>query len=68
MKSLGITSSSLFIVGVIEKNLKSAAGNVPNVELKTGLSVNTYDVLKYSKLIFSKEGFAQVEARLAKKP
>jgi large subunit ribosomal protein L4 len=68
MKSLGITSSSLFIVGVIEKNLKSAAGNIPNVELKTGLSVNTYDVLKYSKLIFSKEGFAQVEARLAKKP
>jgi large subunit ribosomal protein L4 len=68
MKSLDITSSSLFIVGVIEKNLKSAAGNIPNVELKTGLSVNTYDVLKYSKLIFSKEGFAQVEARLAKKP
>lgn len=67
LKALGLSGSSLFIVGSIDKKLQSASRNIEAVDLKTGLGINTYDVLKYSKLIFSKEGFAQVEARLAQK-
>lgn len=67
LKSLGLSGSSLFVVGSIDKKLQSASQNIQGVDLKTGLGVNTYDVLKYSKLVFSKDGFAQVEARLARK-
>ncbi len=66
-KSLGVEKTGLFVVGTIDKLLQAASRNVPGVALKTGLGINTYDVLRYSKLVFSKDGFAQVESRLAKK-
>ena len=36
------------------------------VSLKTAGLVNTYDLLKYDKLVFTKGAFEQVEARLVK--
>jgi ribosomal protein L4 len=39
---------------------------VVGVDLTTGLRLNTYDVLKYDKLVFTKSAFEQVEARLNK--
>jgi len=48
------------------KNLTLAARNIENVALTTGDSLNTYDVLRPDKLLFTKSAFEQVEARLNK--
>jgi ribosomal protein L4 len=37
------------------------------VDLVTSDSINTYDVLKYDKLVFTRAAFEQVGARLNKK-
>jgi len=39
---------------------------VANVALTTSDSLNTYDVLRPDKLVFTKGAFEKVEARLAK--
>jgi len=52
--------------GEENKNLTLAARNIANVALTTGDSLNTYDVLRPDKLLFTKSAFEQVEARLSK--
>jgi len=59
--------TSLFLVGEENRNASLASRNLPGVALATGASVITYDLLKYDKLVFTKTGFEQIEARLAKK-
>ncbi|HTJ00979.1 MAG TPA: 50S ribosomal protein L4 [Dongiaceae bacterium] len=66
LSALGIKGTVLVVAAGSEKNLGLAARNVPYVELATGDAVNTYQVLRSDKLVFSKEAFAQVEARLNK--
>lgn len=66
LSALGIKGTVLVVAAGSEKNLALAARNVPYVELATGTAVNTYQVLRSDKLVFSKEAFAQVEARLNK--
>jgi large subunit ribosomal protein L4 len=65
--SLGLAGgTALFVVAAPEKNVELASRNVVGVGLTTGKSVNTYEVLRYDKLVFTKDAFAQVEERLAK--
>ena len=52
--------------GSIDKNLTLASRNIEKVALTTGDALNTYDVLRPDKLIFTKSAFEQVEARLNK--
>jgi large subunit ribosomal protein L4 len=59
--------TSLFLVDEENRNASLASRNLPGVALATGASVITYDLLKYDKLVFTKTGFEQIEARLAKK-
>jgi large subunit ribosomal protein L4 len=58
--------SALFVAQSTDKNLTLASRNVPNVALTTSESLNTYDVLRPDKLVFTRGAFEQVEARLAK--
>ncbi len=67
MKKLGITRTGLFVVDVLEKNARLASRNIPGIKMRTGLNINTYDILKYRTLVFSKAGFQQIETRLVKK-
>jgi len=64
--SLGIDGTSLFIISGTDANVERATRNVVGVDLTTGSRLNTYDVLKYDKLVFTKGAFEQVEARLNK--
>ena len=48
------------------RNLTLASRNVPNVAVKTSDSLNTYDVLRPDKLVFTRGAFEKIEARLAK--
>ena len=65
MSTLELKGSTL-IVAPADKNLTLASRNIPNVELATSDSLNTYDVLRPDKLLFTKSAFEKVEARLTK--
>ena len=50
----------------MDKNLTLASRNLPNVELTTSDTLNTYDVLRSDKLLFTRSAFENIEARLNK--
>jgi large subunit ribosomal protein L4 len=64
IEALGCSGSALVVSTGIDKNLTLAARNVVNVALATSDSLNTYDVLRPDKLVFTKSAFEQIEARL----
>ena len=66
LSALELKGSTLFVAQNTDKNLSLASRNVPNVTLATSDSLNTYDVLRPNKLVFTKGAFEQVEARLTK--
>jgi large subunit ribosomal protein L4 len=62
---LELRGSTLVVSAGVDKNLSLASRNVPNVALATSDSLNTYDVLRPAKLLFTKSAFEKVESRLA---
>jgi len=67
MSALELTGTTLVVSAGTDKNLALASRNVPDVALATCDSLNTYDVLRPKKLLFTKSAFEKVEQRLAKK-
>jgi large subunit ribosomal protein L4 len=65
LSALELKGSAL-IVAAADKNLTLASRNVPDVALPTCEVLNTYDVLRPDKLVFTKNAFEQIEARLGK--
>lgn len=66
LRSLGVDgNTTLVVIGSADAGVERASRNVLGVGLATATSVNTYELLRYDKLVFTKEAFAQVEARLA---
>jgi large subunit ribosomal protein L4 len=67
INALELTGTTLLVsCGEENKNLTLAARNITGVTLTTSDSLNTYDVLRPDKLVFTKTAFEQVEARLTK--
>ena len=66
LSALEVTGSALVVAAGPDKNLALASRNAPNVALTTGDTLNTYDVLRPAKLVFSRSAFQQIEARLTK--
>jgi large subunit ribosomal protein L4 len=66
LSALELKGTALIVSHAGDKNLTLASRNVANVGLTTGDLLNTYDVLRPDKLVFTKQAFEQVEARLAK--
>ena len=62
--ALDCLGSTLIVSNGVDKNLTLASRNVVNVALATSDSLNTYDVLRPDKLVFTKSAFEQIEARL----
>lgn len=54
----------LVCVAGANRNLQLAARNVPEVGCTTGETLNTYQVLRYDKLLFTRTAFEKVEHRL----
>ena len=67
LSALELKGSALFVAQETDRNLTLATRNVPNVTLTTSDSLNTYDVLRPDKLVFTKGAFEKIEARLAEK-
>ena len=65
LNALALKGTAL-IVAPADKNLALASRNVPDVALTTSEGLNTYDVLRPDKLVFTRSAFEQLEARLAK--
>lgn len=64
LAKLELTGTTLVVDAAIEKNLLLASRNVPDVEVTTADLLNTYQVLRPAKLVFTKDAFAKLEARL----
>jgi len=65
LSALELKGSAL-IVAAADKNRTLTSRNVPDVALTTCEVLNTYDVLRPDKLVFTRNAFEQLEARLAK--
>ena len=66
LKALGITNTALFITNDIDDNLLLASRNVAKIEVTTSDFVNTYQVLRSDKLVFTRGAFEKLEERLQK--
>ncbi len=61
-----LTKSTLLVSDTSDnKNLSLACRNIPDVELTTSDTLNTYQVLRYDKIVISKGAFEKLEQRLA---
>jgi len=65
ISALELKGSTLVVSAGIDKNLTLASRNIEKITLTTSDTLNTYDVLRPDKLLFTKSAFEKVEARLA---
>ena len=66
ISTLELKGTTLVVSTASDKNLTLASRNIPTVALATSDSLNTYDVLRPDKLLFTKSAFEQVSDRLTK--
>jgi large subunit ribosomal protein L4 len=66
LDALELTGTTLVVSHGVDKNLTLAARNVPGVELATSDSLNTYEVLRSDKVVFTRGAFENIEQRLSK--
>jgi large subunit ribosomal protein L4 len=64
LKTFELNGSALVIAPAIEQNLQLATRNLQQVELTTADDLNTYQVLRCDKLLFTRSAFEKVEERL----
>src|SRR5258707_12639004 len=64
LTALGLKGTAVVVTNRADENLTLASRNVANVTLTSSDSLNTYDVLRPDKLVFTRGAFEQVEARL----
>jgi large subunit ribosomal protein L4 len=66
LKALDITNTALIVIKGADENLSRASRNIANVEVTTSDLVNTYQVLRSDKIVFTRGAFEQLEDRLQK--
>jgi large subunit ribosomal protein L4 len=68
LNALQVEGPALLVATSQDRNLTLASRNVPAIELATSDSLNTYQVLRFGKLLFTRSAFEKVEQRLAGQP
>jgi large subunit ribosomal protein L4 len=66
LSALKVDGTTLIVSQATDKNLTLASRNVAKVKLTTSDSLNTYEVLRSDKLVFTRGAFEKVEERLGK--
>ncbi len=66
LSALELKGSALVVAQAVDQNLTLASRNMPDVTVTTSDGLNTYDVLRPDKLVFTRNAFEQLEARLGK--
>jgi large subunit ribosomal protein L4 len=64
--ALELKGKTLIVASAADENLMLASRNVADLALTTSDALNTYDVLRPDKLLFTRSAFEKVEARLGK--
>ena len=64
--ALELKGTTLVVASAADKNLSLASRNLPAVAVATSDSLNTYDVLRPDKLLFTRSAFEKVSDRLTK--
>ena len=64
LKSFGMEGTALVVAPAAEKNLMLATRNIKKVEVATADTVNTYQILRSDKLLFTRSAFEKLEQRL----
>lgn len=62
--ALEIQKTALFVTQEVDNNLRLASRNVANIEVTTSDVLNTYQVLRSDKLVFTRGAFEKLEKRL----
>jgi large subunit ribosomal protein L4 len=66
LSGLQIHGTALIVSSTADQNFRLASRNLREVEVATGESVNTYQLLRSDKLVFTRGAFEHLEKRLAK--
>jgi large subunit ribosomal protein L4 len=66
LAALDLKGPTLIVSSGTDKNLTLASRNLPGVVLTTSDSLNTYDVLRPNKILFTRSAFENLEQRLQK--
>jgi large subunit ribosomal protein L4 len=64
LKSLAPGKSTLVVANGVDQNLRLATRNLPKVEVTTGEEVNTYQILRYDRVLITRGAFEKLDARL----
>ena len=64
--ALELKGTTLVVSAGVDRNLTLASRNIPTVAIATSDSLNTYDVLRPDKLLFTRSAFEKVSDRLTK--
>jgi large subunit ribosomal protein L4 len=67
LKALEVKKTALLVTDNGDENLRRASRNVSEIEVTTSDFVNTYQVLRSDKLVFTRGAFEKLEDRLGKK-
>lgn len=65
LDALDANGKTLIVSAENDNNLRLASRNVNYVELTSSSDLNTYQALKYDKLVFTKAAFEKVQERLS---
>jgi len=63
LKAFDVNGTALVVAPAIEQNLRLATRNLQRVELTTADDLNTYQVLRSDKLLFTRSAFEKLEER-----
>ncbi len=66
LKALDIKNTALIVTNGADVNLVRASRNVPKIEVTSSDFVNTYQLLRSDKLVFTRGAFEKLEERLQK--
>jgi large subunit ribosomal protein L4 len=58
--------TTLFVSEQVDNNLKLASRNVPDVSVEQADSVNTYELLRFDKIVATKAAIEKLQARAGK--
>jgi len=64
MDKLQVTQTALIVMDTANENFIKSARNIPFVKLCVANNINTYDLLRFQKVIFEKAALSKVEKSL----
>lgn len=65
LSNLKVDGTALFVMANVDENIQLSARNIPYVEITTSQSLNTYDTLKFDRIVMTKDAVAGLELRLS---